>query len=315
MSQTAVIFPGQGAQSVGMGRDVAAASVNARAVYERANQILGFDLSKLCFEGPAEKLEQTDIQQPAIFVTSVAFFEAFVEGGGSLSDFQRAGGLSLGEYTALHIAGAISFDECLHLVQRRGLLMQQAAVARPSGMVSLVGADNEKAESICEKARGDDVLTPANFNCPGQIVIAGNKAACERAVSAADELGLRAVPLAVAGAFHSAIMAPAADGLREHLDRTPISKPKLPVISNVDATYHGEPGEIRASLVRQLTQPVMWQQCIERMAADGADRFVEFGPGRILTGLMRKINRSFTAVNISTVEAAAAGLQATVKTS
>jgi [acyl-carrier-protein] S-malonyltransferase len=309
MGLTAVIFPGQGAQSVGMGRDVAAASFKAREVYERANQVLGFDLSKLCFEGPAEKLEQTDIQQPAIFVTSVAYFEAFAEGGGDLSNFQRAGGLSLGEYTALHIAGAIGFDDCIKLVQRRGQLMQQAAVARPSGMVSLVGADKEKAEAICEKARRDDVLTPANFNCPGQIVIAGSKAACERAVSTAEEFGCRAVPLAVAGAFHSTIMAPAAEGLREHLAVTPIAKPKIPVISNVDAQYHSEPEAVRASLVRQLTQPVMWQQCVERMAADGSDRFVEFGPGRILTGLMRKINRSLSAVNICTAEAAAAGLQ------
>ena len=312
MGDTAVIFPGQGAQSVGMGRDVAAASATARAVYDRANQVLGFDLAKLCFEGPAEKLEQTDIQQPAIFVTSVAIFEAFKEGGGSLSDFQRAGGLSLGEYTALHVTGAAAFDDCLKLVQRRGQLMQEAARARPSGMVSLVGADKDKAKAICEKARSNDVLTPANFNCPGQIVIAGDKAACERAVGVAEESGCRAVPLAVAGAFHSAIMSSAAEGLRAHLDRTPFAKPKLPVISNVDATYHSDPAAIRASLVRQLTQPVMWQQCIERMAADGADRFVEFGPGRVLTGLMRKINRSLAAVNISTAESAAAGLNPAV---
>ncbi len=315
MGHTAVIFPGQGAQSVGMGRDVAAASAMARAVYDRANQGLGFDLAKLCFEGPTEKLEQTDVQQPAIFVTSVAIFQAFVEGGGSLSDFQRAGGLSLGEYTALHIAGAVGFDDCLKLVQRRGQLMQEAATARPSGMVSLVGADKDKAEGICEKARGDDVLTPANFNCPGQIVIAGSKAACERAVAVAEEFGCRAVPLAVAGAFHSAIMASAAQGLQTMLDRTSIASTKIPVISNVNANYHGDAAAIRASLVRQLTQPVMWQQCIEQMIADGANRFVEFGPGRVLTGLMRKINRSLDTVNINTAEAAAAGLLQAAKTS
>ncbi len=298
---------------MGMGRDVAAASAMARAVYDRANQVLGFDLAKLCFEGPPEKLEQTDIQQPAIFVTSVALFEAFKESGGSLLAFQRAGGLSLGEYTALHVAGAVAFDDCLKLVQRRGQLMQEAATARPSGMVSLVGADKEKAEAICGKARGDDILTPANFNCPGQIVIAGAKSACERAVAAAEEFGCRAVPLAVAGAFHSAIMAPAADGLRSMLDQTPFSTPKIPVISNVDASYHDDAATIRASLYRQLTQPVLWQQCIERMAADGAVRFVEFGPGRVLTGLMRKINRSLTTINISSAETAAAGLQTTVK--
>lgn len=310
MGHTAVIFPGQGAQSVGMGRELAAASPKARAVYDRANQVLGFDLARLCFEGPAEKLEQTDIQQPAIFVTSVAFFEAFVEAGGSIKNFQRAGGLSLGEYSALHAAGAIAFDDCLRLVQRRGQLMQEAAVARPSGMVSLVGADAEKATAVCDAARGDDVLSPANFNCPGQIVIAGTKAACERAVAVADQHGCRAVPLAVAGAFHTAIMAPAAEGLRTMLEKTPISAPGIPVISNVDALYHGDASAIRASLVRQLTQPVRWQQCVEKMAADGSDRFVEFGPGRVLTGLMRKIDRNLKAINISTAESAGSGEKA-----
>jgi [acyl-carrier-protein] S-malonyltransferase len=308
MGQTAVIFPGQGAQSVGMGRDAATASAKARETYDRAGRILGYDLDRLCFEGPAETLEQTDVQQPAIFVTSVALFAAFVETGSSPDSFQRAGGLSLGEYTALHVAGAISFEDGVRLVQRRGQLMQEAALARPSGMVSLVGADPDKARAICDAARGDDVLSPANFNCPGQIVIAGSKAACERAVAAAEQHGCRAVPLAVAGAFHSAIMAPAAAELAVMLEKTPISAPSIPVISNVDATYHKDAASIRAALVRQLTQPVQWQQCVERMAADGADRFVEFGPGRVLTGLMRKINRSLNVLNISTAESAAAGL-------
>jgi len=292
-----------------MGRDVAAASAKARAIFSRAGDVLGFDLSKLCFEGPAEKLEQTDIQQPAIFVTSVALFEAFKDSGGTLNTIQRAGGLSLGEYTALHVAGAVGFDDCLKLVRRRGELMQQAALARPSGMVSLIGADAEKAQALCEHSRGDDVLTPANFNCPGQIVIAGSKAACDRAVAAAGQFGCRAVSLAVAGAFHSAIMAPAAEGLKEHLERTHFAVPNIPVISNVDAAYHKDAGSIRAALTRQLTQPVLWQQCVERMVADGADRFVEFGPGRVLTGLLKKINRSLAATNMSTAESIAAGLQ------
>ena len=292
-----------------MGRDIAAAFPGARTVFQRADEILGFDLSKLCFDGPPEKLEQTDIQQPAIFVTSVAFFEAFKETGGSVGVFQRAGGLSLGEFTALHVAGAVSFDDCLRLVRRRGELMQEAASSQPSGMVSLIGADADKAQAVCDKAKGDDVLTPANFNCPGQIVLAGTKAACARAVKAADEFGCKAIPLAVAGAFHSAIMAPAAKGLREELARTAFKKPGIPVISNVDATYHRDPDSIRTALARQLTEPVRWQQCVEQMAADGADHFVEFGPGRVLTGLMRKINRSLAATNVSTAESVSAGLQ------
>lgn len=309
MGQTAVIFPGQGSQAVGMGRDVADASARARAVFEKANEIVGFDLAALCFEGPAEKLEQTDIQQPAIFVTSVAIWEAFLEAGGTCEQFSRTGGLSLGEYTALHIAGAVSFAEGLRLVHRRGQLMQEAALAVASGMVSLIGADEEAGRALCEKAKGNDVLVPANFNCPGQIVISGSKAACERAEALAGEFGCRAVALPVAGAFHSPIMDPAADGLDPVLKETAFETPRIPVIANVDCAYHRDAGEIRAALRRQVTHPVLWQRCIERMIDDGVERFVEIGPGRVLTGLMRKINRKINTVNISTADAVAQAVE------
>jgi [acyl-carrier-protein] S-malonyltransferase len=308
MGKAAVIFPGQGSQSVGMGRDVAESSAAARDVFDRASQVLGFDLARVCFDGPATELERTDVQQPAIFVTSVAIWEAWLEAGGTRDTFVCSGGLSLGEYTALHVAGAVSFEDGLRLVRRRGELMQQAALASPSGMVSLVGADEAMARALCERARGGDVLAPANFNCPGQIVIAGDRAACERATALAEEVGCRAVPLAVAGAFHSPLMQSAADGLRGVLEQTPFTTPGMRVIANVDAEYHRDPASIRDSLRRQVTQPVLWQRCIERMIADGVERFMEIGPGRVLTGLMRKINRNVPCVNVSTTEALAAGM-------
>lgn len=303
MSAVAVLFPGQGAQSVGMGREVAEADSRARSIFDRANSILGFNLSKICFDGPAEELEQTDLQQPAIFVTSMALWAAWRGGPGSGEKFTHAGGLSLGEYTALCAAGAMTFEEGLRLVRRRGELMQQAAKDNPSGMVSLVGADEVTANALCERARGDDVLAPANFNCPGQIVIAGSKSACERAVSAASEIGCRAVPLAVAGAFHTSLMGSAAKGLSPILAETKLKRSDMKVISNVDADYHGDADAMRSSLTRQVTQPVMWQKCVERMIADGVERFIEIGPGRVLTGLMRKINRAIPCVNVGAAEA------------
>lgn len=306
MSKSAVIFPGQGSQSVGMGQDFAESSQAAQEVFQRADDVLGFSLSGMCFDGPATELERTDIQQPAIFVTGVAIWESFLAAGGSRDQFSFAGGLSLGEYTALHVAGAMSFEDALRLVHWRGQLMQEAATASPSGMVSIIGADEATANDLCDKARGDGVLAPANFNCPGQIVIAGSKDACERVVGFAEAASCRAIPLAVAGAFHSPLMASAAEGLSSVLADTPIQAPVLPVISNVTANYHGDPDSIRESLRRQVVEPVRWQRCIERMIADGVERFVEFGPGRVLTGLMRKIDRKRTTINISTAESLAA---------
>lgn len=302
MGTSAVIFPGQGSQLVGMGRDIAAASVRARDVFDRANNVLGFDIAALCFDGPAERLAQTDIQQPAIFVTSIALWEAFTEAGGTPEQFSFAGGLSLGEYSALQVAGAVEFEDALRLVQRRGQLMQTAAVASPSGMVSLIGVDQAAAVALCDRAREGDVLAPANFNCRGQIVISGSRAACDRALELTNEFGCRGIALDVAGAFHSPLMEPAAEGLWPVLQETPFTQPAIAVIANVDAEYHGEASAIRRSLRNQVVSPVLWQRCIETLISGGVDRFVEVGPGRVLTGLMRKIDRKMTAVNVSTAE-------------
>lgn len=308
MGQTAIIFPGQGSQSVGMGQDVASHSPRARAVFDRANEQLGFDIAEVCFEGPAERLEQTDIQQPAIFVTSIAIWEAFLGKGGRRECFSFAGGLSLGEYTALHVAGAVSFEDALRLVRRRGQLMQEASDASASGMVSLIGIDEKKANALCELARGDGVLVAANFNCPSQIVLSGSRDACARAIEQASTVGCRAVALPVAGAFHSPLMQPAADGLAAVLAETSFTTPAIPVIANINAQPHEGGERTRDWLRRQVTEPVLWQRCIEGIIEAGADRFFEVGPGRVLTGLMRKINRKVSAVNVSTVDSMNAAL-------
>ena len=293
------IFPGQGSQEVGMGQDVAAQHSVAAETFAQADEILGFGLSKLCFEGPADKLNATDIQQPAIFTTSVALFRAGVAAGKfGASDFGALGGLSLGEYTALHLAGSLPFDAALKLVYRRGQLMQQSAEASPGGMVSIMGLDEDKVLALCERVADKGRIGPANFNCPGQIVISGDKAACEAAAAITEEFGGRAIPLDVAGAFHSELMRPAADALRETLAASEFKTPGMRVVANVDASYHTEPAAIRESLYRQVFNPVRWQACVERLIADGGDEFWEIGPKRVLAGLMRKIDRTRKTTNV-----------------
>ena len=208
----------------------------------------------------------------------------------------------------MHVAGAVSFEEALRLVRRRGQLMQQASEASPSGMVSLIGADESAATALCERVRGADVLGPANLNCPGQVVISGSKDACARAVESAAEFDCKPIPLPVAGAFHSSLMAPAAEGLKPVLSETAFAQPSIPVVANVSARYHGDAASIRESLTRQVTEPVLWQRCVARMIEDGVDRFVEMGPGRVLTGLMRKIDRKMKAISVNSAESVVAAI-------
>lgn len=299
MDKTAILFPGQGAQVVGMGRDVAEVSDAARQVYSDADRILGFQLSELCFEGPAERLNATDMSQPAIFVTSVAIWRALETKDLLGSAPSVMAGLSLGEYTALHLAGWIGFEDALQLVAERGRLMQAAAESAAGGMVSIMGLEETDALRLCEEAAQGEVLVPANFNCPGQIVISGHKTACERALSLASKYEARAVPLVVAGAFHSPLMAPAVEGLKAALSRTDIKAGQIGVVSNVSADYHAGSDSIRDLLRDQVAKPVRWQASMERLIAEGYDRFVEVGPGRVLTGLMKKISRATTALNYS----------------
>ncbi len=317
MNPIVLLCPGQGAQAVGMGRAWHDASPEARAVFDDAERILGSRLGAplraLCFDGPADALNRTDVSQPAIFTVSVACLRGLCAAWGVAPDelpLAAAAGLSLGEYTALHAAGAIAFEDALELVTLRGRAMQDAAEATLSGMVALIGADEAQAQAVCDAARGADVLVCANFNAPGQVVLSGSSAACERAVKAAESMGLRAQPLAVAGAFHSPLMAPAAERLAEALARTTIRPPRCPVLSNVTGlphggasdTIHGGTGvppvprpdadSIRQRLVEQLTRPVRWSDCGRWLAANTAAAAMhELAPGRTLAGLMRRIDR------------------------
>ena len=296
-----LLCPGQGAQQVGMGKDFCGRFGAAARVYESADKTLGFPLSKLCFEGPEDVLNKTNMAQLAIFVTSVAIFQSLLElGKAQRPDY--AAGLSLGEYTALHLAGVFTFEDGLKIVKARGQLMQAAAEANPSTMLALIGADEPTASVICEEAREGDVLVPANFNSPGQIVLSGAIAACERAVKVAETKGIRSMPLKVAGAFHSPFMQSAADQMAQVLAGVSFSQPQVPVISNVTAQPHGSVESIKELLVRQIVAPVRWQQSMETLRAAGVNRWIEVGPGRSLTGMMKKIDRKAAVENYSVAE-------------
>jgi len=303
--KTAFLFPGQGAQVVGMGAEIAQSYPVAVEIFDQANDIVGFDLSRICFEGPVERLDSTTVSQPAIFVTSAAILEV-LRTSPSTSDITAdvTAGLSLGEYTALYAAGLISFEDALVLVQKRGQAMQAAADATEGTMVSIIGLDEEKVRQICDQASEGELLAPVNFNCPGQIVVSGSISACGRAEQLAEKYGaIKAVPLEVAGAFHTEMMASAAQTLKEALSNCDISEPsEIKTIANINAEYYESSQEIAEGLIKQLTCPILWQKCMERLIADGLEKFYEIGPGRVLTGLMRRINRKIKVVNVSSQE-------------
>jgi [acyl-carrier-protein] S-malonyltransferase len=303
MNKTAFLFPGQGAQMVGMGADIVSAFPAADRLFEKANQIVGFDLKSLCFGGPEEKLASTDISQPAIFTVSAALLELMKETVPSLKP-QVTAGLSMGEYTALYAAGLMPFEDALKLVLKRGQAMQAAASASQGGMVSILGLDEAKVNALCQEASQGQLLAAVNFNCPGQIVISGAIEACQRAAGLAEKYGaMKAIPLAVAGAFHTSMMDPAAKSLGQALAGCPLKDPgDIQVIANITAEYYTGADAIRQGLVGQLVEPILWQKCIERLMADGVTKFYEIGPNRVLTGLMKRIARRADIVNISTLE-------------
>ena len=279
---------------MGMGRRLAESLPSARRLYDRAAEVLGYDLAKLCFEGPADELDSTVCSQPAIFVTSLAALEALrAESPDVVLACEATAGLSLGEYTAMAFAGVMEFEDALMVVQRRGAAMQEAADATVGGMVGILGLETVEVETLCEKARNGDILKVANLLCPGNVVISGSLAACERAAEMARAAGaMKAVPLAVAGAFHTEIMRPADQHCAEVLAEVPMRKPRIPVISNVDAKPHDDPEEIRQILVRQILQPVRWEESMRYLISQGIDQFYEVGPGRVLRGLLRRIDRN-----------------------
>ncbi|QEG24705.1 ACP S-malonyltransferase [Mariniblastus fucicola] len=294
MSKIAFLFPGQGAQTVGMGKEAWEKFDTVKQLFAQASDIVGYSIQDVCFEGPKEKLDSTDISQPALFVTSMAAVEVLKETNPeAIESCAGVAGLSLGEYSALAFSGAISFEDGLRLVQKRGEAMQAAANACDSGMVSVLGLDAEKVEEVCNTARADgEVLQTANFLCPGNIAVSGNQASCDNVAAAAEAAGaMKVIPLAVAGAFHTPIMDPAVESLRVAVDATTFSNSNVPVYCNVDAKVHSQSDEFGPLLVKQICSPVRWHDSMNAMLADGYDEFYEVGTGRVLRGLLKRINR------------------------
>ena len=295
------MFPGQGAQSVGMGQQLAESLPAARALFDDAEHVLGYDLARLCAKGPVEELDSTIYSQPALFVCSLAAVEQIrSETPEIMSLASASAGLSLGEYTALVFAGAMEFEHALRVVKCRGEAMQAAADATPSGMVSVLGLELAQVEDLCEQSRQpDEVLRIANHLCPGNIVVSGHNASCEKLVENAEAAGaMKVVALAVAGAFHTPIMESALERLAAALAEIPMASPRIPVISNVDAQPHSDPEEIREILVKQVVSPVRWEDSMRRLLDDGYSNFYEVGPGRVLRGLLRRIDRKVSCTNV-----------------
>lgn len=299
MPKIGLLFPGQGAQYVGMGQDLAQEYPAARRVFSAADEALGFPLSEMCFNGPEDELTLTVNTQPAILATSLACWEV-LKGYGI--EPAAAAGLSLGEYSALVVAGTFDFAEAVRLVRKRGEFMENAVPAGRGTMAAVLGLDRGEVEEICRAASAKGVVEPANYNCPGQIVIAGET----EAVAEAGQLALargakKVIPLKVSGPFHSRLLLPAGEQLAGELARVRLSDPNLPVVANVTADYVRSKEEVKDLLVQQVSRPVLWEDSIQRMLADGIDTFIEIGPGRALSGFVKKIDRKARCLQVSDV--------------
>ncbi len=294
--KTAYIFPGQGAQFVGMGQDLYNLNAETKALFEQANDILGFRITDIMFAGTDEDLKQTKVTQPAIFLHSVILAKAL---GDSFNPSMVAGH-SLGEFSALVAAGALSFEDGLKLVAQRANAMQKACEVEPSTMAAILGLDDETVERIC--AQVEDVVVPANYNCPGQLVISGSIAGIDKACALLTEAGAkRALKLNVGGAFHSPLMEPAKVELQAAIEATVITAPTCPIYQNVDAKPYTDPAKIKENLIAQLTGAVRWTQTVQHMLADGAESFIEVGPGNVLQGLVKKVDRQAQTSSATTV--------------
>jgi len=293
----AYVFPGQGAQYPGMGKDLYENSAEAKALFEKANDILGFDITKIMFEGDVEDLKQTKVTQPAIFLHSVLLAK-------TMKDFapDMVAGHSLGEFSALVANGTLTFEDGLKLVSQRAMAMQKACELEPSTMAAIVGLEDDVVEEVC--ASIDDVVVPANYNCPGQLVISGSEEGIDKACALLTEKGAkRALKLVVGGAFHSPLMEPAREELAAAIEATTFSTPVCPVFQNVNAQPVSDPAVIKENLIAQLTAPVKWTQIVQNMIADGATSFTEIGPGKVLQGLVKKVDRNMETIGVNAFEA------------
>ena len=296
MSKLALVFPGQGSQQVGMGKAIAAERPEARQVFEEADGVLGFPLSRLCFEGPEEELKLTENTQPAILTTSVALYRALASQGVE-PDF--VAGHSLGEYSALVAAGALRLDDAVVLVRNRGRYMQEAVPVGEGAMAAILGLGLAEVQEICSQASDGEVVEPANLNAPGQTVVAGHAAAVQRASAAAKERGAkRVIPLSVSAPFHCRLMRPAQHRLERDLANVTVSDLRVPLVSNVDAAWVRTGAEAADALVRQVASPVRWEESVRRLVDEGVDQFVEVGPGKVLSGLVRKIAENVRVASI-----------------
>lgn len=293
------VFPGQGSQYVGMGKELAQAFSIAAQTFKEAEETLGWPLIRLCFEGPPEELAQTQITQPAVLTVEVACLRVLTEHG---VEPQGAAGHSLGEYAALVAAGSLSFPQALKLVARRGELMAQACAPGKGGMVAVLGLSAAQVEEICQQVKRG-IAEPANYNAPGQVVVAGDQEGLEELMELAKKEGAkRVIQLNVSGPFHSSLMKPAAEGLKEELERVTFSRPRIPVVCNVTADYIEEEEDIRRNLISQVASPVRWEESIKRLVKDGFQIFIEVGPGNVLSGLIRRIAPEVKLANVEDPE-------------
>ena len=286
MLKKAFVFPGQGSQTVGMGKGL------AEPFLDRANEVLGFDLKKICLEGPAEELKKTEITQPAIFTVSVAAFHQLTTHNLQLTtDLHAVAGHSLGEYSALYAAGALSFEDGVKILNLRGKFMQEAVPIGAGAMMAVLGLAGDKIAECCKNAEG--AVSPANFNSPGQVVISGEANAVSKAAELCKQAGAkRVIPLVVSAPFHCALMKPAQEKLAKEIEKITIKDAKIPVVANVTADYVTSASDIKDLLIKQVTAPVRWEDSVKKMIADGVAEFVEIGPGKVLSGLIKKIDRS-----------------------